>query len=133
MVPQDLIGRVKLGISAARQKQSGTECIYIQSGHLPFYRGQFVKWLCLLIIMRSSLRIDHSTYFLKHLDLTKKKMSIFSAFAELQTDVTDLTSDLTTLGMPFLEFRYYALRVLFPNQEDHPVLHEKEVTLYSNT
>lgn len=51
----------------------------------------------------------------------------FVAFAELQTDVTDLTSDVITSGMPFLEFRYYALRVLFPNQEDHPVLHEREV------
>ena len=50
------------------------------------------------------------------------------AFAELQTDVTDLTSDLSTSGMPFLDFQSYALHVLFPGLDDHPVLHKNKVT-----
>lgn len=49
------------------------------------------------------------------------------AFAELQTDVTDLTSDLSTTGMPFLDFQTYALHVLFPGLDDHSVLHKHKV------
>ncbi|GAB6029881.1 Plexin-A2 [Chamberlinius hualienensis] len=44
------------------------------------------------------------------------------AFAELQTEMTDLTSDLTSGGIPFLDYKTYAMKILFPNVEDHPVL-----------
>lgn len=44
------------------------------------------------------------------------------AFAELQTEMTDLTSDLTSGGIPFLDYRAYAMKILFPNHEDHIVL-----------
>lgn len=54
------------------------------------------------------------------------------AFAELQTDVTDLTSDLSTSGMPFLDFQTYALHVLFPGLDDHPVLHKNKGGLMAN-
>jgi len=54
------------------------------------------------------------------------------AFAELQTDVTDLTSDLSTSGMPFLDFQMYALHVLFPGLSDHPVLHKNKAVLTEN-
>uniref|UniRef100_A0A4W3KHB7 Plexin-A1 n=1 Tax=Callorhinchus milii TaxID=7868 RepID=A0A4W3KHB7_CALMI len=50
------------------------------------------------------------------------------AFAELQTDIHELTSDLDGAGIPFLDYRTYAMRVLFPGIEDHPVLKELEVT-----
>lgn len=30
-------------------------------------------------------------------------------------------------GIPFLDYRTYAMRVLFPGIEDHPVLKEMEV------
>ncbi|XP_060691320.1 plexin-A1-like isoform X1 [Hemiscyllium ocellatum] len=50
------------------------------------------------------------------------------AFAELQTDIHELTSDLDGAGIPFLDYRTYAMRVLFPGIEDHPVLKEMEVT-----
>uniref|UniRef100_G3TRA0 Plexin A1 n=1 Tax=Loxodonta africana TaxID=9785 RepID=G3TRA0_LOXAF len=49
------------------------------------------------------------------------------AFAELQTDIHELTSDLDGSGIPFLDYRTYAMRVLFPGIEDHPVLKEMEV------
>ncbi|MEE6502139.1 hypothetical protein FKM82_004421 [Ascaphus truei] len=49
------------------------------------------------------------------------------AFAELQTDIHELTNDLDGAGIPFLEYRTYAMRVLFPGIEDHPVLKEMEV------
>ena len=41
--------------------------------------------------------------------------------------MTDLTSDLSTTGMPFLNFQMYALHVLFPGLDDHPVLHQNKV------
>ncbi|XP_026070370.1 plexin-A1-like [Carassius auratus] len=49
------------------------------------------------------------------------------AFAELQTDIHELTQDLDGAGIPFLDYCTYAMRVLFPGIEDHPVLKEMEV------
>ncbi|XP_061423083.1 plexin-A2-like [Lethenteron reissneri] len=49
------------------------------------------------------------------------------AFAELQTDVDELTSDVDGAGIPHLAYRTYALRVLFPGIDDHPVLRPLEV------
>ncbi|XP_067832342.1 plexin A3-like, partial [Heptranchias perlo] len=46
------------------------------------------------------------------------------AFAELQTDIHELTNDLDGVGIPFLEYKTYTTRVLFPGIEDHPVLKE---------
>lgn len=50
-----------------------------------------------------------------------------AAFAELQTDINELTSDLDRAGIPYLDYRTYAMRVLFPGIDDHPVLRELEV------
>uniref|UniRef100_A0A8C9XSL3 Plexin-A2 n=1 Tax=Sander lucioperca TaxID=283035 RepID=A0A8C9XSL3_SANLU len=51
------------------------------------------------------------------------------AFAELQTDINELTSDLDRAGIPHLDYRTYAMRVLFPGIEDHPVLRELEMNV----
>lgn len=53
-----------------------------------------------------------------------------SAFAELQTDIHELTSDLDGAGIPFLDYRTYTMRVLFPGIEDHPVLRDLEVSAF---
>lgn len=45
------------------------------------------------------------------------------AFAELQTEVTDFTSDINIIGIPFWDYRSYTFKVLFPSHTDHPVLH----------
>lgn len=42
--------------------------------------------------------------------------------------MTDLTSDLTAGGIPFLDYQSYAMKVLFPNSDDHPVLREMQVS-----
>lgn len=54
---------------------------------------------------------------------------IVPAFAELQTDIHELTSDLDGAGIPFLDYRTYTMRVLFPGIEDHPVLRDLEVRI----
>uniref|UniRef100_A0A8C7EXS2 Plexin-A3 n=1 Tax=Neovison vison TaxID=452646 RepID=A0A8C7EXS2_NEOVI len=46
------------------------------------------------------------------------------AFAELQTDINELTSHMDGVQIPFLDYRTYAVRVLFPGIEAHPVLKE---------
>ncbi|XP_022105359.1 plexin-B-like isoform X2 [Acanthaster planci] len=43
-----------------------------------------------------------------------------TAFAELQTDVSDLTSDLEGIGMPFVSHREYTTNMLFIGQETKP-------------
>ena len=45
------------------------------------------------------------------------------AFAELQTDMTDLTGDLISSGIPFWDFHSYTFKVLFPGMTDHIILH----------
>ncbi|KAI5694542.1 hypothetical protein M8J75_000766 [Diaphorina citri] len=44
------------------------------------------------------------------------------AFAELQTDMTDLTADLENTGIPTLNHNEYILKVFFPGVKDHPIL-----------
>ena len=54
----------------------------------------------------------------------------FAAFAELQTDMTEITNDLGgTAGIPFRDYRSFTMRVLFPNspEDDHPVTRPMEV------
>jgi len=47
-----------------------------------------------------------------------------SAFAELQTDMTDLTADLQSLGIPTLDHKTYVMKVFFPGVNDHPILND---------
>lgn len=44
------------------------------------------------------------------------------AFAELQTDILDLTADLENSGIPTLDHVNYIMKVFFPGVSDHPVL-----------
>nr|XP_020648579.1 plexin-A3 isoform X1 [Pogona vitticeps]XP_020648580.1 plexin-A3 isoform X1 [Pogona vitticeps]XP_020648581.1 plexin-A3 isoform X1 [Pogona vitticeps]XP_020648582.1 plexin-A3 isoform X1 [Pogona vitticeps]XP_020648584.1 plexin-A3 isoform X1 [Pogona vitticeps] len=46
------------------------------------------------------------------------------AFAELQTDINELTNNMDGVKIPFLDYRTYARRVLFPGVDDHPALQE---------
>lgn len=49
------------------------------------------------------------------------------AFAELQTDMTDLTADLESSGIPTLDHVNYIMKVFFPGVSDHPVLNSPKV------
>lgn len=44
------------------------------------------------------------------------------AFAELQTDLTDLTMELETTGIPIVAHQAYIMNVFFPGVSEHPVL-----------
>lgn len=51
------------------------------------------------------------------------------AFAELQTEMTDLTGDLTSGGIPLLSYQKYAMNILFPNVQDHDKLLQERIEL----
>jgi plexin A len=51
----------------------------------------------------------------------------FLAFAELQTDMTDLTADLESSGIPTLDHKNYIMKVFFPGVSDHPILNDPKV------
>ncbi|XP_055371957.1 plexin-B isoform X2 [Condylostylus longicornis] len=51
------------------------------------------------------------------------------AFAELQTDMTDLTADLESTGIPTLDHVNYIMKVFFPGVSDHPVLNSPKLRL----
>ena len=60
---------------------------------------------------------------------------IFLAFAELQTDMTELTSDLYgQVAIPFWNYQTYCMRVLFPqdNTADHPLIKDLEVCIITS-
>lgn len=44
------------------------------------------------------------------------------AFAELQTDMSDLAADLENSGIPTLDHINYVMKVFFPGVSDHPIL-----------
>lgn len=52
------------------------------------------------------------------------------AFAELQTDMTDLTADLESSGIPTLDHINYIMKVFFPGVSDHPVLNSPKVSCF---
>lgn len=51
------------------------------------------------------------------------------AFAELQTDMTDLTADLELSGIPTLDQRTYVMKVFFPGVADHSILSDPKVRI----
>ncbi|XP_066996957.2 plexin-B isoform X2 [Anabrus simplex] len=51
------------------------------------------------------------------------------AFAELQTDMTDLTADLESSGIPTLDHKNYIMKVFFPGVSDHPILNDPKVRI----
>lgn len=52
------------------------------------------------------------------------------AFAELQTDMTDLTADLENSGIPTLDHINYIMKVFFPGVSDHPILNSPKVRIF---
>lgn len=58
---------------------------------------------------------------------------MLTAFAELQTDMTDLTADLENSGIPTLDHTSYIMKVFFPGVSDHPILNAPKVRRYNLT
>ncbi|CAF1302859.1 unnamed protein product [Adineta steineri] len=57
------------------------------------------------------------------------------AFAELQTDIGEMTNDLSQSGVPYHDYRTFCMKVLFPNateEEKYMMLHNIEIPLETN-
>lgn len=57
------------------------------------------------------------------------RMECKQAFAELQTDMTDLTADLENSGIPTLDHINYIMKVFFPGVSDHPILNTPKIRI----
>jgi len=56
---------------------------------------------------------------------------VFAAgFAELQTDLDELTGDMAGCRLPYHHIRTYLMATLFPGNREHPVLHPMQVRVH---
>ncbi|XP_066526275.1 plexin-A2-like [Hoplias malabaricus] len=96
--------------------------------------GGGLLFLIVVLVLLAYRRKSHQNDLtLKRLQLqmdnleSRVALECKEAFAELQTDINELTSDLDRAGIPYLDYRTFTMRVLFPGIDDHPVLRELEV------
>nr|XP_033773736.1 plexin-A2 isoform X1 [Geotrypetes seraphini]XP_033773738.1 plexin-A2 isoform X1 [Geotrypetes seraphini]XP_033773739.1 plexin-A2 isoform X1 [Geotrypetes seraphini]XP_033773740.1 plexin-A2 isoform X1 [Geotrypetes seraphini] len=95
--------------------------------------GSLLLVIIIIVLIAYKRKSQENDLTLKRLQMqmdnleSRVALECKEAFAELQTDINELTSDLDRSGIPFLDYRTYAMRVLFPGIEDHPVLRELEV------
>ncbi|XP_029428513.1 plexin-A2 isoform X1 [Rhinatrema bivittatum] len=95
--------------------------------------GSLLLIIIIIVLIAYKRKSQENDLTLKRLQMqmdnleSRVALECKEAFAELQTDINELTSDLDRSGIPFLDYRTYAMRVLFPGIEDHPVLRELEV------
>nr|KAG5701673.1 hypothetical protein BaRGS_027831 [Batillaria attramentaria] len=82
--------------------------------------------LILIIYRRQSTRAER-IYHKLQIQLDNLESNVRNeckqAFAELQTDMTDLTGDLVSSGIPFWDYHTYTFKVLFPGLTNHVILH----------
>lgn len=93
----------------------------------------FLMMVVILILIAYRRKASESSRVVKtmqeQMDVLEMKVASEAkqAFTELQTEMTDLTDDLEHGGIPYLDYRIYTMKVLFPNSSDHPVLSEMKV------
>ncbi|UYV78867.1 plexB [Cordylochernes scorpioides] len=87
--------------------------------------------IAILVVLRHKSSQAEREYKRIQLQMDTLENSVRSeckqAFAELQTDMTDLTNDLETTGIPTLDHRTYVMKVFFPGVHDHPLLQESKL------
>ncbi|XP_022245711.1 plexin-B-like [Limulus polyphemus] len=95
--------------------------------------------LVILAVLRHKNTLAEREYKRIQLQMDTLENSIRSeckqAFAELQTDMMDLTNYLQASGVPTLEHKKFVMKVFFPGVHDHPLLQDKKTKnngLYSN-
>lgn len=60
------------------------------------------------------------------------RMECKQAFAELQTDITDLNAGLDSTGIPIFDQRTYIMNMFFPGVREHPILENSKANLSGN-
>ncbi|XP_076363064.1 plexin-B-like isoform X2 [Tachypleus tridentatus] len=84
--------------------------------------------LLILVVLRYKSSQAEQEYKRIQLQMDSLENSVRSeckqAFAELQTDMTDLHKDIQTTGIPTLDHQTFVVRVFFPGMTENPVLKE---------
>ena len=76
-----------------------------------------------IIFCHKVFRITCSVFiFLLQSNRERSLVFRYIAFAELQTEVSDITSDLGTVGVPYWDYYTYSMKVLFPADRDYQLL-----------
>ncbi|BFZ08936.1 hypothetical protein BsWGS_11975 [Bradybaena similaris] len=87
--------------------------------------------VCLVCLIKFRHNDDMMKKMRKEMDQLESRVAneCKEAFAELQTDMSELTSDISGgSSIPFWDYRTYCMRVLFPPEcNDHPVIRELEL------
>ncbi|XP_035826878.1 plexin-A2 [Aplysia californica] len=86
--------------------------------------------VCVCCIIKFRRNDDMMKKMKKDMDQLESRVAneCKEAFAELQTDMSELASDLSGGGsIPFWDYRTYCMRVLFPGVTDHTVIRELEL------
>ncbi|CAG5119136.1 unnamed protein product, partial [Candidula unifasciata] len=87
--------------------------------------------VCIFCLIKSRRNDDMMKKLRKEMDQLESRVAneCKEAFAELQTDMNELTSDISGgCSIPFWDYRTYCMRVMFPPEcSDHPVIRELEL------
>ncbi|ESO84358.1 hypothetical protein LOTGIDRAFT_168803 [Lottia gigantea] len=95
----------------------------------------FVIIFCIAYLVKSQRSDDMMKKMRIQMDSLESRVAneCKEAFAELQTDMTELTSDhVGQISIPFWDYRTFCMKVLFPGQEDHVVVRELQVDIRHN-
>lgn len=101
--------------------------------YIVFVGASFLIFIVIAILIAYKRKANESTRVVKtmqeQMDVLEMKVASEAkqAFTELQTEMTDLTDDIEHGGIPYLDYRIYAMKVLFPNEDDHPVLNAMKI------
>ncbi|XP_063953502.1 plexin-A4-like isoform X1 [Lytechinus pictus] len=124
--------------------------VLVRHGNLEFYVGKLhyepkeIPWILIIGVAAGSLlaiiifmmtlvvycrKANANERLVKQLEQQRDTLEMKvakeckEAFAELQTSVNTVTSDLGC-GIPFHSYHIYAMKTMFPDQPNHPVLRE---------
>ncbi|KAK7493969.1 hypothetical protein BaRGS_00014851 [Batillaria attramentaria] len=89
--------------------------------------------VCILYRVKSQRNDDMMKKMRIQMDMLEARVAneCKEAFAELQTDMTELTSD--TYGqvtIPFWDYRTYCMRIMFPGVEEHAVIKDLQIDFH---
>lgn len=92
----------------------------------------FLLFIILIVYRRKSTQAEREYKRIQiQMDTLESnvRMECKQAFAELQTDMTDLTADLENSGIPTLDHVNYIMKVFFPGVSDHPILNSPKLRI----
>ncbi|KAH9508125.1 Plexin-A4 [Bulinus truncatus] len=120
-----------LGVLKFEQQEGLTQEAYIGIGVSVGAIALIFFIICIVCIIKFRHNDDMMKKMRKEMDQLESRVAneCKEAFAELQTDMSELTSDLSGgCSIPFWDYRTYCMRVLFPPEcNDHPVIRELEL------